>query len=96
MDEHLRHEVRFLTTRLGVIVQEQCGPKTFRAIETLRRRAKQIRQHLDPKLVATEERAVSKLSLERAAEVAHAFSLFFHLVNLCEERQRVRRLEEYE
>src|SRR5579859_1251109 len=96
MDEHLRHEVRFLTTRLGMMVREQSGPKTFQAIETLRHLSKQIRHHLDPKLVAAEERAVSKLTLKQAAEVAHAFSLFFHLVNLCEERQRVRRLESYE
>jgi phosphoenolpyruvate carboxylase len=76
MDELLRREVRFLTTRLGAIVQEQCGPKTFHAIETLRRLSKQIRQDPDSKLIAAEERAVSKLTLARAEEVAHAFSLF--------------------
>jgi phosphoenolpyruvate carboxylase len=96
MDETLRREVRFLTTRLGAIVQEQCGPKTFLAIETLRRLSKQIRQNPDPRLIAAKARAASRLTLPAAAEVAHAFSLFFHLVNLCEERQRVRRLKEYE
>jgi len=96
MDEQLRREVRFLTTRLGMIVREQCGPKTFQSIETLRQISKQIRQRPDPKLIAAEERAASRLTLARAEEVAHAFSLFFHLVNLCEERQRVRRLEAYE
>jgi phosphoenolpyruvate carboxylase len=96
MDEQLRREVRFLTTRLGTIVREQCGPKTFQSIETLRQISKQIRQRPDPKLIAAEERAASQLTLARAEEVAHAFSLFFHLVNLCEERQRVRRLEAYE
>jgi phosphoenolpyruvate carboxylase len=96
MDENLRREVRFLTTRLGAIIQEQCGPETFRAIETLRQLSKQIRQHPDPRLIAAKERTASKLPLARAEEVAHAFSLFFHLVNLCEERQRVRRLESYE
>ena len=48
MDETLRREVRLLTTRLGVIVQEQCGPKTFEAIENLRQLSKQIRQRVDP------------------------------------------------
>jgi len=38
---------------------------------------------------------VRELSSGRATEVAHAFSLFFHLVNLCEERERVRRLHAY-
>ena len=96
MEETLRREVRFLTTRLGTIVQEQCGPRVFAAIEELRRLSKQIRQQPDPQLLETSSRAVSRLRLEEATAVAHAFSLFFHLVNLCEERQRVRRLGAYE
>lgn len=95
MDETLRREVRLLTTRLGAIIREQCPRKTFDAIETLRGLAKQIRQNPDPRLVQSKERVVGGLSLARAAEVAHAFSLFFHLVNLAEERQRVRRLKAY-
>jgi phosphoenolpyruvate carboxylase len=95
MNETLRHEVRFLTTRLGVIVQEQCGPKVFAAIESLRKLAKQIRQNPGSELLRAEEQEVRRLSLEQAADVAHAFSLFFHLVNLCEERERVRRLRAY-
>lgn len=96
MDEILRREVRLLTTRLGAIAKEQCGTETFNAIETLRKLSKEIRQNADPKLIAAKVRAVERLSLGRASEVAHAFSLFFHLVNLCEERQRVRRLDAYE
>jgi phosphoenolpyruvate carboxylase len=96
MDETLRREVRLLTTRLGAIVQEQCGPKTFAAIENLRQLSKQIRQNVDPKLLEAKTREVNRLPLGRAAEVAHAFSLFFHLVNLCEERQRVRRLQAHD
>ena len=96
MEETLRREVRLLTTRLGVIVQEQCGERVFAAIEELRRLSKQIRQQHDPHLQEASRRAVSRLRLDEAAAVAHAFSLFFHLVNLCEERQRVRRLRFYE
>lgn len=96
MDEALRREVRLLTTRLGAIIQEQCGEKTFTAIENLRQLSKQIRQNVDPGLLDAKQRAVHRLTLRRASEVAHAFSLFFHLVNLCEERQRVRRLRAYE
>ncbi|MBI1982754.1 MAG: phosphoenolpyruvate carboxylase [Acidobacteria bacterium] len=95
MDERLRREVRLLTTRLGAIVQEQCGPETFAAIESLRQLAKQFRKSLNPALLEAKRREVERLSLARATDVAHAFSLFFHLVNLCEERQRVRRLRDY-
>jgi phosphoenolpyruvate carboxylase len=96
MDENLRREVRLLTTRLGALVEEQCGRKVFESIETLRLLSKQIRQHPDPVLLARCDGEVRGLSLRHASDVAHAFSLFFHLVNLCEERQRVRRLRAYE
>jgi phosphoenolpyruvate carboxylase len=96
MDENLRREVRLLTTRLGALIQEQSGRKTFEAIENLRRLSKQLRQTSDPDLMAACDREVRSLSLQRAADVAHAFSLFFHIVNLCEERQRIRRLRQYE
>ncbi|MGH9325270.1 MAG: phosphoenolpyruvate carboxylase [Terriglobia bacterium] len=96
MQEALRREVRYLTTRLGAIVQEQCGPRVFAAIEELRKLSKQTRQRPDAALLEANARAVSRVSLTEAADVAHAFSLFFHLVNLCEERERVRRLTAYE
>ncbi len=102
MNEQLRQEVRFLTTRLGAMVREQSGPGVFSAIEVLRKVAKQIRQN--PNLIGAGhgvplramERAVNRLSVEQAAAVAHAFSLFFHLVNLCEERERIRRLHAHD
>lgn len=95
MQETLRQEVRLLTTRLGAVVQEQCGGSVFAAIETLRRLSKQIRERPDPELLRANDGAVDSLSLDEAANVAHAFSLFFHLVNLCEERERIRRLKSY-
>jgi len=95
MQEDLRREVRFLTTRLGVIVQEQCGPGVFASIETLRMLAKQIRRNPSTELLRAKEYEVARLSPQQATDVAHAFSLFFHIVNLCEERERVRRLRAY-
>ena len=104
MDERLRQEVRFLTTRLGAIVREQAGAEVFAAIEILRKAAKEIREHREqvPDQPASEkhhraalrhlQHTVGRLSIPQAEAVAHAFSLFFHLVNLCEERERVRRL----
>ena len=96
MDELLRHEVRLLTTRLGAVVREQCGPAVFDAIENLRSLAKKSRQDAVPGVIQQIEAQVEQLSLDQASEVAHAFSLFFHLVNLAEERQRIRRLRAYE
>ncbi len=96
MNERLRQEVRFLTTRLGEIVREQSGHEVFAAIEVLRKIAKQIRQSPSTRLVRAKEHAVRKLSVKDATDVAHAFSMFFHLVNLSEERERVRRLHAHD
>jgi phosphoenolpyruvate carboxylase len=96
MNEQLRQEVRFLTTRLGAMVREQSGAGVFSAIEVLRKVAKKIRQTPNPKLLKARERAINRLSVRDAAAVAHAFSLFFHLVNLCEERERIRRLRAHD
>ena len=62
MEEALRHQVRFLTTRLGAIVREQSGTETFAAIENLRQLSKQIRRRVDPALLATAEREVRRLT----------------------------------
>ncbi len=96
MDETLRREVRFLTTRLGVIAKEQCGPKVLAAIEKLRQLSKQIRQDPRPQLLKAQDSLVDRLTLGETSAIAHAFSLFFHLVNVCEEHQRIRRLRFYE
>jgi phosphoenolpyruvate carboxylase len=95
MQETLRQEVRLLTTRLGNVVKEHSGERVFGAIEQLRRLSKEIRQNPRQALFEENDQAVRGLSLADAKDVAHAFSLFFHLVNLCEERERIRRLDYY-
>jgi phosphoenolpyruvate carboxylase len=69
MNEQLRQEVRFLTTRLGAMVREQSGPGVFSAIEVLRKVSKQIRQNPNPKLLKARDRALRRLSVEQAAAV---------------------------
>ena len=92
MHDELRQEVRFLTTRLGDIVREQAGRGTFGHVEALRSLTKAIRQHGRKADLAKLQAHVKRLSVAQSYEVAHAFSLFFQVVNLCEERERVRRL----
>ena len=92
MDPLLKQEVRTLTTRLGHIVREQAGEEVFSHVEQLRRLSIKIRERHDPASITAKRRLVASLSVEEAYQVAHAFSLFFQLVNLCEERARLRRL----
>jgi len=93
MDEQLRKEVRFLTTRLGAIIREQAGDGVFAQVEQMRTLAKTIRAHHNPADIQAKGRLVRSLSVPAANQIAHAFSLFFQLTNLCEERARVRHLQ---
>ena len=93
MDSQLKTEIRFLTTRLGDIIREQAGETTFAHIEQLRQLAKAIRLCHGSVSIRAKRRLVGKLTTAEAYEVAHAFSLFFQIVNFCEERARIRHLQ---
>jgi phosphoenolpyruvate carboxylase len=85
--------VRFITTRLGGIIREQAGDAAFDHVEQLRQLAKAIRAQHDRGSIRAKRRLVAGLTAGEAYDVAHAFSLFFQLTNLCEERARVRHLQ---
>ena len=91
-------EVRLLGALLGQVVAEQAGPDLFALVERIRRRTIALRRG-DPEAPpeAELERArltaeIASLDLPRATAVAKAFTLYFQLVNLAEERQRIRLL----
>lgn len=93
MDSQLRNEIRFLTTRLGKIVREQAGDAVFQKVERLRVLSKAVRARHRAEDIQDERRLVESLSTRQAYSIAHAFSLFFQLVNFCEERTRIRHLQ---
>ena len=96
----LAREVRLLGSLLGQVIAEQAGPDLFALVERIRRRTIALRRGgLDaapdgtPGAAIERERLVAEiaaLDLDRAAAVAKAFTLYFQLVNLAEERQRIR------
>ena len=89
--ERLREEVRLLGALLGDVIAEAGGSELFADVERLRKSVRDARRGSDPD---EPRRIVDSLSLERAEEVARAFTVLFHLVNLAEERHRVRVLRE--
>ena len=95
-DSGLRKDVRFLTTLLGDVIREQEGEKLFSKIEQIRLLAKNIRQNSDPKMIAEQKKLIESLDLDEAYKIARAFTIYFQLVNIAEETQRVRRIREYE
>jgi phosphoenolpyruvate carboxylase len=92
VDALLHQEVRFLTTRLGLIVREQAGARVFDRVERFRKLSKDARTRSSRSVAASLARLAAQQSVDQADQVAHAFSLFFQLVNLCEERARIRHL----
>lgn len=86
----LREEIRMLGELLGQVISEEAGEDTYRLVETLRQAAVAHRRDGAPRdrvddLVAT-------LDVNRAEQIARAFTVFFQLTNLAEQRARVRAL----
>ena len=95
MDPALRNDVRFLTSLLGKIIQEQEGRSFFRTIEKIRHLAKSSRASQAGE-VKELRRLMDALSYSSALKVARAFTIYFQLVNVAEEAQRIRRIQWYE
>ena len=92
--ERMRADVRMLGALLGRVLRESGSPGLFDDVERLR--AATIQAYTDETPEAFERAAViaDSFSIQRADEVARAFTVYFHLMNLIEEHQRVRILRE--
>ncbi|HEY0187039.1 MAG TPA: phosphoenolpyruvate carboxylase [Cellulomonas sp.] len=92
----LRNDVRLLGELLGRVIREQGGDDLFDDVERVR--ALTIRAHDEHDLAALTqaEEVVASFTIDRAQQVARAFTCYFHLANLAEEYHRVRVLRERE
>ena len=92
MPQPLRRDVRLLGELLGQVIAEGGGPEVLADVERLRHAVIAGRDSAEQEAAA--ERLVASWPLERAEEVARAFTCYFHLANLAEEHQRARVLRE--
>jgi len=98
LPEPMRRDVRLLGEVLGEIISESDGADLLADVERLRHAVIDARSAADrgsaEAMAAGDEimALVSSWSWERAEQVARAFTVYFHLVNLAEEQQRVRTL----
>src|SRR5260370_26998086 len=90
--DELRRDVRMLGERLGRVIKDYGGASLLKDVETLRRSVIRGREADEHERRA--ENIVAGWSPERAEQVAHAFTCYFHLVNLAEEHHRARVLRE--
>ncbi|MFL5791773.1 MAG: phosphoenolpyruvate carboxylase, partial [Actinomycetota bacterium] len=94
MPDPLRRDVRLLTTLLGDAIRAHGGDELFTTVEALRRAVRRLRERPTPARSAAVDRVIDGLSRGEGQRVARAFTAFFQLVNVAEERQRVRELRE--
>ncbi len=83
-------EVRLLGSLLGQVIAEQAGRELLDLVERVRRGTIQLRRGDDPSLRGALMAELAALDPDRAEVVVRAFSLYFRLVNLAEERELVR------
>jgi len=102
LPEPMRNDVRLLGDILGEVIKDSAGPELLADVERLRhavidaRRGSRAGHAANAGELASDEIAalVSSWSLDRAEQVARAFTVYFHLANLAEEHQRIRSLRE--
>lgn len=94
--DRLGRDVSFLGRVLGDVLREQGGNGLFDAVEGLRTACRHHRQYHCGEAAEEVAALVAALPLERALDVARAFTMYFHLINIAEENHRVRRLSERE
>ncbi|WP_310017018.1 phosphoenolpyruvate carboxylase [Microbacterium resistens] len=90
----MRADVRMLGALLGQVLRECGGDGLYEDVERLR--IATIQAYTDESSDAFERATAiaDSFTVQRADEVARAFTAYFHLVNLAEEHQRVRVLRE--
>ncbi len=87
--DFLRRDVRALGDLLGEVITESAGSEALALIETIRQLSRRRRSG-DHGAEAELAERISKLTLPEARVVARAFSVFFDLANLAEDRHRIR------
>ncbi|MHB1499638.1 MAG: phosphoenolpyruvate carboxylase [Candidatus Dormibacteria bacterium] len=93
----LRADLEHLGTVLEQVLAESGGPGLVTDVADLRRATIRLRQARGSAAAVTNQRVVdlvASLDLDRAERVAQAFTVYFQLVNLAEERHRARSLRE--
>jgi phosphoenolpyruvate carboxylase len=92
----LAREVKLLGALLGQVIIEQEGPELFELVEQLRRAAIRGRKAGPEETIERALHALDRSAPEELVAVARAFTAYFLLVNLAEEKHRVRTLRRRE
>src|SRR6195952_5272114 len=90
----MRADVHLLGDLLGRVLRESGSGGLYDDVERLRLATIQAYTDETSEAFTRAAEIVESFTIQRADEVARAFTAYFHLVNLAEEHQRVRILRE--
>jgi phosphoenolpyruvate carboxylase len=90
----MRDDVRLLGSLLGDVLREAGGQDLLDDVEKLRHAVIEARRNPETSSLDSIAALVASWPLDRAEQVASAFTVYFHLANLAEEHQRIRALRE--
>ena len=91
----LAREVKLLGALLGEVIVEQEGEELLDLVERIRRATIALRRSDSPDARRALAAEMDAIDLPRAEVLIRAFGLYFQLINLAEEKQRVRRLRSW-
>src|SRR5512147_1265057 len=84
-DRRLRADVRRVGQVLGQVIREQEGRSLYALVERVRVTAIALRHGAEPGEERKLRRLLAQLDLDEIVAVARAFTIFFQLVNVCEQ-----------
>lgn len=94
--EPLHEEIRYLALQLGSVLVAQEGRAFFDLVDSIRRDAIRLRKRYQASLESELVKKIRSLDIEKVTKLIRAFTVYFQLVNLAEEKHRVRRKRAYE
>ncbi len=90
--DELSREIKLLGSLLGQVIAEQAGEELLELVERVRKLTIDIRKTGSETRHRGLRAILEELSGEQIEALIKAFSLYFHLTNLAEEKHRVRRV----
>lgn len=93
----LSQDIRYLGARLGEVIRLQHGDAALQLVEDIRAQARQRRGHeQQPGTSSALAERIATLDLEAKHILIKAFANYFQLINIAEDRQRLRVLRQRE
>jgi phosphoenolpyruvate carboxylase len=91
MTEELKDYVRHLGALLGTTIQEQAGAELYELEESIRKTAREVRRNFSQDALERLISFTTNLDEKRANDILRAFTIYFQLGNLSEQRDTINK-----